>query len=318
MQQTSSQRIRNWAEYNASLVERGRITMWISEDASRFWYNQDLSGKRGASATYSDAAILCVLTLQAVYHQTLRGAQGMAASLFSLMNLALEVPDYSTLSRRRQKLTVPLRARQRTSGDLHLVVDSTGFKVYGEGEWKVRQHGWCKHRTWRKLHIGVDESSGEILCAMGTGNHMADKQVLPGLLDEVEVPLDQVSGDGGYDAAICYEAISARGARAIIPPQRNARLQRHDSRWQQRNKNLLHIRSLAAEFEDEEEGRKQWKRETHYHRRSLVETTMMRLKTIFGARLTPRTTNAQDKELLLRCAILNQMTQLGMPKYAEN
>ena len=317
MKKTSQQRIRNWGEYNRSLVARGRVTIWIEDGVPDAWYNQELSGKRGASITYSDAAILCVLTIQAVYHQTLRGAEGMAESLFGLMGIALRVPDYSTLCRRRRKLTVPLSAHQRADGHLHVVVDSTGFKVFGEGEWKVRKHGWCKHRTWRKLHIAVDESSGEILAAVGTGNNIADKEVLPELLEEIEVAIEQVSGDGGYDKTTCYEAVTDRGARAVIPPQHNARLWQHDPRWEQRNQNILRIRQLATEFKDEKEGRKRWKEETHYHRRSLVETTMMRLKTITGERLTPRNTEAQDVELLLRCSILNKMTQLGMPSYWE-
>lgn len=317
MEQTSQQRIRNWKEYNASLVARGRVTIWLEEGTGEVWYNGKRSGKRGASFTYSAAAIRCVLVIQAVYHQTLRGAQGMMESLFEQMDVGLQVPDYTTLSRRRVQLAVSLPVRQRTAGSLHVVVDSTGFKVYGEGEWKVRQHGWCKHRTWRKLHIGVDQSNGEILCAIGTGNNVADKQVLPLLLDKIEVPLGQVSGDSGYDAALCYQAIADLGARAVIPPQRNARLWRDEPRWKQRNENLLRIRSLATEFEDEEEGRKRWKKETNYHRRSLAETTMMRLKTIFGAHLTPRTQMAQDNELLLRCQILNKMTLLGMPRYLQ-
>lgn len=316
MNQPSQQCIRNWSEYNRSLVARGRVTIWIEEGVTSAWYNESSSGKRGASNLYSGAAILCVLSIQAIYHQTLRGAQGMVESLFSVMGITLAVPDYSTLSRRRRGLEVPLLAQQRADGHLHVVVDSTGFKVYGEGEWKVRKHGWCKHRTWRKLHVVVDESSGEILSAVGTGNNVADKEALPELLDAVEVPLEQVSGDGGYDKATCYQAISDRGARAVIPPQHNARLWRHDPRWEQRNENILRIRELATEYEDEEEGRKRWKEETNYHRRSLVETTMMRLKTIFGERLSPRITDAQDMELLLRCRILNKMTLLGMPEYS--
>jgi hypothetical protein len=315
MQRTSQQRIRNWGKYNSSLVARGRVTVWIGGDARAGWNNTQGSGQRGRVKTYSDSAILCVLTIQAVYGQTLRGAQGMVESLFEMMGTELSVPNYTTICRRRASLKIPLAVRRRKGEALHVVVDSTGFKVYGEGEWKVRKHGWSKRRTWRKLHIGVDESSLEIVSAVGTGNDCADKEMLSSLLDDIEEPLDQVSGDGGYDARDCYEAITQRGARAVIPPQRNAKLWKHDPRWDQRNKNLLRIRELETVFEDEEEGRKQWKQETDYHRRSLVETTMMRLKTIFGAKLTPRIVQAQDSELLLRCRILNQMTHLGMPEY---
>lgn len=315
MKQTSQQGIRNWKEYNSSLVTRGRVTIWLDSEVIASWGNVAQSGKRGRSQTYSDASILCMLTIQAIYHLPLRGAQGMTESLFEMMGVPLPVPDYSTLCRRRRYLSVPLAVRQWKGDPLHVVMDSTGFKVYGEGEWKVRKHGWSKRRTWRKLHLGVNESSLEIVAARGTSNDTADKEVLPSLLESIDEPVDQVSGDGAYDARSSYEAIDKRGARATIPPQRNARVRQKDPRLRQRNENIRRIRELATVFEDEEEGRKRWKQETAYHRRSLAETTMMRLKTIFGPHLTPRINQAQDVELLLRCRILNKMTLLGMPLY---
>lgn len=291
--------------------------MWVDEAATGGWHNHHKSGRRGASCTYSDRAILCALTLQVVYHLPLRATQGLLLSLFGLLQLELPVPNYSTLSRRRKTLSVPLRQSQLQSQSVHLVVDSTGFKVYGEGEWKVRQHGWSKRRTWRKLHLGINQVTGEVLCAVGSGPERADKEVLEELLEQVEGSLSQVSGDGGYDAKECYGAIAKRGARAAIPPRRNAKLNPvsdKDSRWQARNENLLRIRELQGrKRKDMDWGRKQWKQESGYHRRSLAETGMMRLKTIFGQRLGARDKASQDNELLLRCSALNRMTLLGMP-----
>lgn len=308
-----SYRIRNWREYNAGLVQRGCLTVWLDEAATEGWYNPRKSGQRGASYRYTDSAIVCSLTLQVVYHLPLRATQGLLLSLFGLLQLELSAPNYSTLSRRRKTLSIPLS--QNHSQNVHLVVDSTGFKVYGEGEWKVRQHGWSKRRTWRKLHLGINEATGEVLAAVGSGPERADKEVLEELLEQVQVPLVQVSGDGGYDAAACYEAITKRGARAAIPPRRKARLHEQDVRWQARNENLLRIRELQGRRrKDVEWGRKQWKQESGYHRRSLAETGMMRLKTIFGHRLGARDKASQDNELLLRCGALNRMTQLGMPQ----
>jgi IS5 family transposase len=295
------------------------LTVWLDEAATGGWHNHKKSGRRGASCTYTDSAILCALTLQVVYHLPLRATQGLLFSVFGLLQLKLSVPDYSTLSRRRKTLRVPLRQSQShgTGQNVHLVVDSTGFKVYGEGEWKVRQHGWSKRRTWRKLHLGIDQATGEALCALGSGPERADKEVLGELLAQVEVSVEQVSGDGGYDAAECYAAIAKHGARATIPPRRNARLHQvvpQDARWQARNENLRRIRQLQGRRrKDPDWGRKQWKQESGYHRRSLAETAMMRLKTIFGQRLGARNKTSQDNELLLRCGALNRMTQLGMP-----
>jgi len=289
----------------------------MDEETTHSWFHTQKSGRRGASYRYSDSAIVCALSLQVVYGLPLRATQGLLFSLLSLLGLNLPVPDFSTLSRRRKTVDVPL-SHSHQKHNLHLVVDSTGFKVYGEGEWKVRQHGWSKRRTWRKLHLGINEATGEILAAMGSGPERADKEVLEELLEQVEVPVVQVSGDGGYDAKECYGAIAKRGARATIPPRRNARLNPvsdKDTRWQARNQNLLRIRELQGrKRKDRDWGRKQWKQQSGYHRRSLAETGMMRLKTIFGVRLGARDTTAQDNELLLRCRALNRMTQLGMPQ----
>lgn len=313
-----SYRIRNWREYNAGLVQRGSLTVWVEAATTGGWHNHHKSGRRGASCTYSDSAILCALTLQVVYHLPLRATQGLLLCVFGLLGMDLPVPDYSTLSRRRQTLLVPLSQGPKSNQPLHLVVDSTGFKVYGEGEWKVRQHGWSKRRTWRKLHLGINEATGEVLAAVGSGPERADKEMLEALLGQVHAPLAQVSGDGGYDAAQCYGAIAKRGARATIPPRRNARLHavhEQDAPWQARNENLRRIRELQGRRrKDADWGRKQWKQESGYHRRSLAETAMMRLKTIFGQRLGSRDKTSQDNELLLRCRALNRMTQLGMPQ----
>ncbi len=145
-------RIRNWPEYNAALVARGSLTLWVDEATLGDWHNHQRSGRPGKPRTYSDLAITCMATLQVVYHLPLRATQGLLGSVVQLLGVDLAVPDYTTLCRRRQRLAVrlPVRAQQQA---LHLVVDATGLKVYGEGEWKVRQHGWSKHRTWRKVEF---------------------------------------------------------------------------------------------------------------------------------------------------------------------
>jgi IS5 family transposase len=307
-------RIRNWSEYNAALVERGSLTVWLDEEALDGWSNRQKSGKRGASQTYTDSAILCILTLQVVYRLPLRATEGLLISLFILLGLDLPVPDYSTLCRRRKRLSVPLCQTPNQNQNLHLVVDSTGFKVYGEGEWKVRVHGWSKHRTWRKLHLGINEATGQVRAALVTSQYQSDKAMLPVLLDQVEGPIAQVSGDGGYDYTNCYEAIAKRGAKATLSPRCNGRIHPRSKRLQSRNANLERIRELQGRRRDKNWGRREWKQESGYHRRSLVETGVMRLKTIFGERLGARTGQGQECELLLRCAALNRMTGLGMPQ----
>ena len=159
-------RIRNWSEYNAALKNRGSLTFWVEEEVLKGWLNEQKTGKRGASPSYSALAIATMSTIGSVFDLPGRQTQGFMESLFALMGVELTVPDHSTVSRRLGKLSVSLPIIKRQAAR-HLVVDSTGIKVYGEGEWKVRQHGYSKRRTWRKLHLGVDETTGEILALGG-------------------------------------------------------------------------------------------------------------------------------------------------------
>lgn len=303
-------RVRNWKEYNQALVDRGKVLFWITEEAMKNWQEQQKTGKRGKPQQYSDTAIQTALTLQQVFRLPLRQTEGFLASILGKLAPALKVPDHSTLSLRGKTLSVAIRVRTVSYDPLHIVVDSTGVKVYGEGEWKVRMHGWSKRRTWKKLHIGVDETTGDILLGEVTGNDTADCEMLKPLLNQLpkEQSIRQVSADGAYDKRMCYEELMRRNTPAIaIPPRCNAKIWQHGNHAASRlprDENLRHIREL---------GRKQWKRGINYHRRSLVETAMFRLKTIFTDKVRSRTFARQRTELLLRCRALNLMTMLGMP-----
>jgi transposase len=305
MKKKTSYRIRNWPAYNAALIARGSLTLWVDEEAIRSWRYTGPT-QRGAQYHYADTAISCLLTLRAVYHLTLRAAEGLARSVFELLEVTLPVPSYSTLSRRAATLSVALGVLPRAT-PLHLVIDASGFKVYGEGEWKVRQHGWSKRRTWRKLHLAVDEATGEIVAAVASEAGVTDDAALPDLLEQVPGEISQVSADGAYDKRRCYDALAERGAKAVIPPRRDAKIWQHGNcagaPWQ-RDENLRAIRH---------QGRRRWKQDSGYHRRSLAETTFFRLKTLFGPTLHARTFPQQATELFLKVAALNRMTHLGMP-----
>ena len=306
MKKKTQYRVRNWAAYNTALVNRGNLTVWVAEEALQAWQYTG-PRQRGAQYVYAEAAIQCVLTLRAVYRLALRAAQGLAQSVFGLLQVSLPVPTYSTLSRRGARSEIALW-RLPSSGPVHIVLDSSGFKVYGEGEWKVRQHGWSKRRTWRKLHLAVDEATGEIVAAVTSEANVTDDDVVPDLVEQVDRPIRQVSADGAYDKRKCYEVLEATGAKVTIPPRRDAKIWQHGNSggepWQ-RDENLRAIRRL---------GRKRWKRESGYHRRSLAETAIFRLTTLFGAALWSRNFAQQATELFLRAAALNRMIQLGMPE----
>ena len=306
MKKKATYRIRNWREYNRALTQRGSLTFWISAEALANWTTADLSGKPGASPTYTDLAIETMATVQAIYGLAGRQTQGLLQSLFGLLKLDLTPPEHSTLSRRRRHLTSTLPVKDGAV-PRHLVVDSTGVKVYGEGEWKVRQHGISKRRTWRKLHFCVDEATLEIVSAVASTNNVSDAEVLADLLATVPGKIAQVSADGAYDQRKCYDVLNQQGAKGAIPPRKGARIWQHGNSQAERHvrdENLRRIRQV---------GRKAWKRERNYHRRSLAETQVFRFKTIFGDRVQTRQVDNQFKELLLKSSLLNRMTHLGMP-----
>ena len=294
-------RIRNWHDYNSALVRRGSLTLWVEPSTVNRWRDTTAPVRRGRRRFYSDLAITCALTLREVYGLPLRATQGLVRSVLRLLSADLPAPHYSTLSRRAATLEVKLP--RLSQGPLHLAVDSTGVKLYGEGEWKVRLHGTEKLRTWRKLHLVIDHTTHEAVALSMTDKDVLDRRELPGLLGEVEGEVTEVLGDGAYDFQGCYRAIRARGARAVVPPQVRARV-RSGPEFGDRN---------AAVLRGREVGRDEWKKEAGYHRRSLAETAMMRFKTLFSDRLKAREWRRQETELRVRCAAMNKMTGLGMP-----
>ena len=301
-------RVRNWAEYNASLVQRGSITVWIDEEVLESWQPQpEGRRKRGGQPKYSDRAIECLLTLKAVFHLPYRQTEGFGKSLIDLMGVNVPIPDSTTLCLRSADLSVALSPSQVQKAK-HIVVDSTGLKVYGEGEWKVRQHGSSKRRTWRKLHLSVNETTHSIEAVVLTEASVDDAEAGKELLEATDDPIEQVSGDGGYDKRKFYEACQQREVKRVaIPPRRNARIWQHGNSSKPplpRDQNLRRIRRV---------GRKRWKQQVGYHRRSLAETTVFRFKLIFGNTLNARSLPRQITEIRIKAAALNRMTQLGMP-----
>jgi DDE family transposase len=295
-------RIRNWHQYNKALVQRGSLTIWIDTHSTDAWLDCDLPARRGRRRTYTDAAILCALSLREVYHLPLRATQGLVGSILQLMQLDLPSAHYSTLSRRARLLSFKLAA-DSTKQIKHLVIDSTGLKVYGEGEWKVRTHGKDKRRTWLKLHISMDAQRHQVRAAIITDKDVLDRNALPALLEQTEAEVERVCADGAYDFEQCYRAIKKCEAVPLIPPREDARI-RGRSPFEQRDENVRVIQS---------KGRKEWKKESTYHRRSLVETAFFRLKTLFSDRLRSHRTDTQTTEARIRCVAMNRMTSLGMP-----
>lgn len=300
-------RVKNWSEYEKALVQRGSLTFWLSDDFEQIWLYAG-EKQRGSQFEYSDKAIEIMLTFKEVFHLTNRQTEGFVRSVFAMLNILLPVPDHSTLSKRGKTLQVSLP--KKSSGSLNIVLDSTGLKVYGEGEWKVRKHGYSRRRTWRKLHLGGNPDTGEILAVVLTENSISDDAIVSEMLAQIEERLLACAADGAYDKRKVYDALHEHSPDAdiLIPPRKNAHIWQHGNSKQERHKRDENLRYIRKH------GRKQWKKDSGYHIRSLAETIMFRLKTIFGDQLSARLLATQTTQAWIRCLALNKMTQLGMPE----
>ena len=293
----------NWKDYNAALKKRGSLLLWIDKDM--VWSTQSLSGKRGRSDQFSDAAIQFCLMVKNLFGLPLRQTIGMVSSLLKLSELDWPTPDYSTLCRRQQDLQVCISYRPNPNG-LHLLVDSTGIKMLGEGEWKTQKHGAEYRRQWRKVHLAMDAQTFEIRAIEVTSNRLGDAQMLPELLKQIpeNEQINAVSGDGAYDTKGCHAAIAERGADAIIPVRKNARLWKENTKGAKARNDAFRATQRL--------GKSIWKKWADYHRRSLVETKMRCFK-LLGERVSARKFESQVAELQIRAALLNRFTQLGTP-----
>jgi hypothetical protein len=301
-------RIRNWSDYNKSLIQRGSITVWFSDDAIEKWTAPKQAGKRGRPKLYSDDAILTALIIRSVFHLPLRALQGFLTSLVMILSLGLPIPSFTQICRRAKQLGQALKKLSKNNVT-SIVIDSTGLKVYGEGEWKVRQHGCSKRRKWRKLHLAICPDTNEIIFEILTDNNVADCEVYPKFLEAMPKSVKDTYGDGAYDTERCYKSNMKHGSNPIIPPNRNAVLREEGGVWEKRNNNLLEIMGLGGD----DDARNLWKKLKGYHRRSLGETAMFRFKRVFGNDLRSRILETQRAESRAKCEALNKMTKLGMP-----
>jgi IS5 family transposase len=260
-------------------------------------------GTRGGQRQYSDVAIETALTLRLLFHLPLRQTEGFLHSLFGMMGLQLAAPDHTTLSRRGQRLD-PACARIPTGSGLHLIVDSTGLSIVGEGEWARAKHGVRGTRGWKKLHLGVDRS-GVIIAHALTEATVDDATTAIELITAVDGGLTSVTGDAAYDSIAFYEMAAARGAIVVVPPTKTARVSRRRPRSSARDRTIKRMRKI---------GRRRWKKEVGYHRQARVENAFFRYKSIIGGSLRARSSGGRVTEAVIACNVLNQMTKVGRPE----
>ena len=300
----AKRRVTNWAEYDAALRQRGSLTVWFSEEAIAGWKASPRT-TRGGQPLFSNMAIQTGLILRTVFGLALRQTEGLIGSIIHLLGIELAVPDHCTLGRRAQTVTLPKWTR-RHAGPLQLIVDSTGLKLNGPGEWLVEKHGTTKRRSWHKLHIGLDAVSGEIVASTLTGRDIDDGSQVAALLDQVDGSVGVFMGDGAYDSADVYAAVEERhpDALVIVPPRAGAVASSQTSPTQRDG----HIRNIAAR------GRRGWQAASGYNRRALVEAQIGRYKRVIGNALRSHTEESRRAEVAIANHVLNRMNDLGRPK----
>ncbi len=306
----SKYKVRNWKEYNSNLCKRGSLTLFIDSAVLSEWKLLINKKQEVGEETYPDSIIQCCLLVKTNYQLAYRQSTGFLKSLFELMGKSdYPIPHYSTLCRRNGGLSVEVSQRLDKGENLVVGIDSTGLKVYGEGEWKVRKHGWSKHRTWRKLHVCMDLVTQEILCVELTGNEEDDASVGTSMLKGKTGNLNSFKGDGAYDK-FGFRQVLGDKVRQVIPPPKNGVVT-----LPKKKKPVpehLKERNQAIEY-IQKEGLNAWKEKEGYHQRSLNEVVMFRYKTIFGGELKARKIETQKAEVKLKCMLLNKFIGIGMP-----
>ena len=269
-------RVTNWAEYDRAFVERGNVNLWISPEAIRTWTAKP-SGRRGAPQKYTDLAIETALTLRLLFRLPLRQAEGFLRSILHLMDLSLEAPDHTTLSRRSRSLKaklVPIASKK----PIHLIINSTGLSIVGEGEWAAAKHGDRGRWGWRKLHIGVDRA-GMIRTQVLTNSSGDDAATGIKIIKKTKGKLSSVTGDAAYDTVGIYDQANTRGARVVVPPTRTASVSGRKPRSAARDRTIGRVAKI---------GRRRWKKGSGYHRQGVVENALFRYKSKLGDKLHAR------------------------------
>ena len=298
-----------WPAYEASLRQRGSLTVWFTDETIAAWAAK-VRTTRGGQSRYSPMTILTALTLRAVFRLAYRQAEGLIGSIVGLLGLDLPVPDHTTLSRRAATLDVP-RPRSAGSAPLHLLVDSTGLKLCGKGEWLREKHGTATRRSWRMLHLGVDADTGQIVASTLTPKDVDDASQVDPLLDQVAGSVSSFTADGAYDQDRVYAGVAERHPEAavVVPPRANA--VPSDTAESTPTQRDGHVQHTARH------GRMSWQSASGYNRRARVEATMNRWKQVVGDELRAHSDERRATEVAVAVHALNRMLDLGRPSYVR-
>jgi hypothetical protein len=302
--------VTNWRAYDASLWQRGSLTVWFTDEAIAAWRAAPRT-TWGRQPWYSPLAILMALTLRAVFRLALRQTEGLIGSILQLLGLDLAVPDHSTLSRQAEDLEVPRPRSSPGSRPMHLLVDNTSLRLGGPGEWLVEKHGGRTRRSWKKLHLATDADTGRIVASALTGHAADDGSQVGPLLDQIEGPVASFTADGAFDRDDVYGEVAPRhpDAAVIVPPRSDAvPSATAEATPTQRDR---HLKVIG------ERSRMGWQKASGYNWRALVEADIARWKRVIGDGLRSHTDGHQATEVAIAADVLNRMLELGRPEYVR-
>jgi hypothetical protein len=289
---------RNWREYNKKLVQRGSLTFLIDPKVMKTLLPQAQKKRKGRPLEFSDQLILLLLMIKIHYKMPYRMLEGFARFFFEQFK-KMKVPTYSLTCKRAKDLSIKLPKLSSCRPKI-VIVDATGIKVQGEGEWKVKIHGKGRPRKWIKLHIAIDERTQEIVGEISTEATIDDGKAFPRVVQQVRGRPKLVIGDGAYDDRDVRDLIREKGGKCLIPPPSNAVCHGTDL---ERDDAIKVIRALGGD----KVAKSIWGKLSSYSRRALVETTFSRYKKMFGERAFSRTQERIVLENRLKCILLNKM-----------
>ena len=294
-------RVKNWPAYDIALKDRGDITIWFDKESICAW-NAPPSGRPGGQRKYSDLAIAAPADRSMVSPRAERQTGSVVGAQHGLRGLDRQTDDHTTLSRRHRSVVVP-HLHSGHQGPLHLVIDSTGLKIFGDGEWQAHKYRTSsRRRSWRKLHLAID-GDGYIIASALSDRIVTDASVGISILEQIEGTIGRFTADGAYDSRPMYDALAAAGAsgiRIVIPPKKTAIVDsRAKGTWCQRNDAIERIGKV---------GRRQWRKESGAHQQAHAENGMYRYKRIIGDRLRAKGRDSQKTEALIAVNIINRMT----------
>lgn len=296
-------KVTNWSEYNDFLRRRGRIDFMISENLCEGWYEDDhLDKKPGRKKTYSDQAIIQVLEIRYLFGFKLRQTQGFLDWVFKIADLAINCPDYTTLSKRGKKLKIKLEAIDNNEEVSYVSMDSSGIQTYTGNEWLENKHGKrYNRRTWKKVHIIVN-NKGLITANSTTEHNVDDRSQVAELLTGINPK--EFLADPGYDGEEIYQLLRSKGIKPTIrPPNRLA---------ETKINHLKTERDIEVEYQ-RNKGYQAWRVKSKYGRREMSENTFFRFKNSFGSQFLSRGIENMKNEITIKCRLLNKMFQIGKP-----